>query len=147
MEEPFHPPLRQRLFSAFLRALNRVGIAVGPFSFLTVQGRKTRKSYTLPVTPIKQQGVLFVISPFGEVSWVRNARAAGVVSLSRGRWHERLAVHELSPQESAPLLKTYLTRFLPFVRSSFAVTPQSNLAEFAAEAPRHPVFQLTQEPD
>lgn len=147
MARTFHVPLRQRLFNAFIRMVNRVGGAVGPFSLLTVEGRKTRKRYAVPVAPIERNGTLFVVSPFGEVSWVRNVRAAGVVILSRGRTHKKLAVHELAPQERAPLLKDYLTRFRPFVRSSFEVTPQSELAAFVAEAPRHPVFQLTEEPD
>lgn len=145
MGSTFHPPLKQRLFNAFLRALGHTGVAVGPFSLLTVEGRKTGKSYTVPVTPIERNGMCWLVSPFGEVSWVRNARAAGGVTLSRGRMHKRLAVHELPPQERAPILKDYLTRFLPFVRSSFEVSPKSELAAFVAEAPRHPVFQLTEE--
>ena len=134
-------PLWQRLLSASVKSLNAVGVAVGPFSLLTVQGRTSGKSHTLPLAPIERNGKRWLVSPNGAVNWVRNVRAAGMVTLTRGRLHERLAVRELAPQESAPLLKEYVTRF-SIVRSSFEVTPQSDLAAFVAEAPRHPVFAL-----
>jgi hypothetical protein len=57
-----------------LRSLSRVGIPLGPFSLLTGKGRKTGKSYTFPVTPIARESKRWLISPYGEVSWVQNAR-------------------------------------------------------------------------
>lgn len=141
MVETFHMPARQRRFNAVLRSLARVGIPLGPFSLLTVRGRKTGKHYTTPVAPLALDGKRWLISPYGEVNWVRNARKAGEVTLTHGRRQERFRIRELPPGESAPILKAYLTRF-PVVRPSFAATAQSELAEFVAEASRHPVFQL-----
>ena len=54
------------------------------------------------------------------------------------RW---LAIRELSPAEAAPLLQRYVTR-VPITRPFFDAKPDSPLAAFEAEAPRHPVFQL-----
>jgi hypothetical protein len=68
-------------------------------------------------------------------------RSAGEVSLSRGGKTEILTIHELSPQESAPILKEYVTRE-SIVRPYFDAQPESGLDAFAAEAPRHPVFLL-----
>jgi len=141
MAKMYRTPLWQRLLNAFVKSLNSVAVAVGPFSLLTVQGRTSGKSHTLPVAPIERNGKRWLVSPNGAVNWVHNVRAAGMVTLTRGRLHERLAVRELAPQESAPILKEYVTRF-SIVRSSFEVTPQSDLAAFVAEAPRHPVFAL-----
>jgi deazaflavin-dependent oxidoreductase (nitroreductase family) len=146
MTVTFHAPLRQRIFNRVLRSLSRVGIPLGPFSLVTVRGRKTGKSYTFPVALIEQDGQRRLVSAYGEVSWVRNARAAGEVVLAHGRRRERFRIRELAPEESAPILKEYLIRFLPFVRSSFEATPDSELAAFVSEAPRHPVFQLLEQP-
>jgi deazaflavin-dependent oxidoreductase (nitroreductase family) len=129
-----------------LRLLNRLGIPLGPFTLVTVRGRKTGKSYTFPVTLIERDDKRWLVSAYGEVSWVRNARAAGEVVLAHGRKREWLGTRELPPEESAPILKEYLIRFLPFVRTSFEATPQSELAAFVSEALRHPVFQLVDQP-
>jgi hypothetical protein len=72
---------------------------------------------------------------------VHNARAAGQVELSRGRHTETVRVKELAPEAAAPVLKAYVQR-VPITRPYFDVTPDAPLAAFAAEAPKHPVFQV-----
>jgi len=62
----------------------------------------------------------------GEVGWVRNARAAGAVTLTRGLRVETVAIRELGPVEAAPVLKRYITRG-PITRPFFDVTPESDL--------------------
>jgi hypothetical protein len=52
-----------------------------------------------------------------------------------------VGIVELSPDEAAPVLKKYLSR-LPVVWPFFDVTPKSQIADFIAEAPRHPVFRI-----
>jgi deazaflavin-dependent oxidoreductase (nitroreductase family) len=146
MAVTFQAPLRHRLFKRVLCSLSRAGIPLGRFSLVTVRGRKTGKSYPFPVTLIEQDGLRWLVSAYGEVSWVRHVRAAGEVVLAHGRWCERFRIRELAPEESAPILKEYLIRFLPFVRSSFEATPDSELAAFVSEASRHPVFQLLEQP-
>jgi len=81
------------------------------------------------------------VAPYGAVGWVRNARAAGRVTLSRGSRSEVVRVAELGPEESAPVLKRYVTE-VPITRPFFDVTPDSPLDAFRAEAPRHPVFRI-----
>ena len=121
--------------------LNRWGIAAPNSYVLTVRGRKTGKSYSVPVMPVEENGQRWLVAPYGEVSWVRNARAAGEVMLSRGSRSETLKIREANPQESAPILKKYIARE-SMVRPYFDVQPDAPLEAFAAEAPRHPVFQL-----
>ncbi len=144
MIKTFRAPFRQRIFNALLRLLTSIGIPLGPFYLLTVRGRKTGKSYTLPVVIIAWNGKRWLVSPYGAVSWVQNARAAGEITLTHGRTHERLSIREVSSEESAPILKDYVTRF-PIVRRYFDATPQSELATFVSEASRHPVFQLMEQ--
>ena len=97
--------------------------------------------HTTPVTLVERDGKRWLVSPYGEVNWVKNARAAGEVSLFRGGVTESLKIHELSPQESAPILKEYIT-LEGIVRPYFDVSPDSSLDAFEAEAPKHPVFTL-----
>ncbi len=145
MPKQFRVTLGQRMFNTVLIALIGAGVPVGPFSLLTVQGRKTGKSYRLPVTPIEWDGKRWLVSPYGSVSWVLNARAAGTVTLTYGRTRELVGIVEQSPTVSAPILKAYLKRF-GYVRRGgyFDVTPESPLEAFIAEAPYHPVFQLVE---
>jgi hypothetical protein len=75
------------------------------------------------------------------VGGVRNARAAGQLTLSRGARSETLSIRELTAAEAAPVLQRYVTR-VPITRPYFDARPDSPLAAFEAEAPRHPVFVL-----
>ena len=81
------------------------------------------------------------MSPYGEVNWVRNARAAGQVTLSRGQQAEVVNIVELGPEESAPVLKKYPTQ-VPIVPRYFDVRPNSPIEAFTEEAPHHPVFRI-----
>ena len=82
------------------------------------------------------------MAPYGEVGWVRNARAAGEVQLRRKRRAETLQIEEVAPTSAAPVLRRYLQQ-VGVVRPFFDVTPTSPVAAFEREAPRHPVFRLT----
>jgi hypothetical protein len=82
-----------------------------------------------------------------EVGWVRNVRAAAEVELRRGGTAERCLAQEATADEAVPVLRSYLRQFRLVVGPYFDVTPSSPDAEFAAEAPRHPVFLLTRPPE
>ena len=83
------------------------------------------------------------MAPYGEVAWVRNARAAGEVELRRAGTTERVQVREATAGEAAPVLRSYLRKLKLVVGPYFDVTPSDSNAAFAAEAPHHPVFLLT----
>jgi hypothetical protein len=83
----------------------------------------------------------WLVAPYGERNWVRNARAAGWVELRRGRSRERLAVEELPPDDAVPVLREYY-RLGRVTRPFFDVAPTSSDEEWLAEAPRHPVFRV-----
>lgn len=130
-----------RLVNRLMIRLNRWGIAAPNSYVLTVHGRKTGKAYSAPVLLVEENGQRWLVAPYGEVNWVRNARAVGEVTLSRGSKSETLKIRALDPPDCAPILKKYITRE-SIVRPYFDVQPDAPLAAFVVEAPRHPVFQL-----
>jgi hypothetical protein len=137
----YHLGRARRLVNAVMSPLARVGLAGRHTYNLTVRGRNTGRPYSLPVILI-EDGERWLVAPYGEVGWVRNARAAGEVELSRAGRSETLRIEEVGPERSAPILQQYLKQ-VPVVRPFFDVTPNSQLADFIGEAPRHPVFRLT----
>ena len=113
-------------------------------ALLTVRGRVTGQPHTTPVVPVKSDGQVWVVSPFGDVGWVRNVRVAGRLELHRGDEQTTYTARELEPAEAVPVLRAYLS--MPserFVRRDFEVTSTSTDEAVEAEAGRHPVFALT----
>ena len=133
--------LWRRLVNRIIRVLLRIGVSPPHTYLLTVRGRKSGHPYSTPVTLVEEAGKRWLVAPYGEVSWVRNARAAKQVTLSRGRRFETVGIVELAAEDAAPVLKKYLAQ-VAVVRPFFDVTPNSNVREFAAEASRHPVFRV-----
>jgi len=121
--------------------LVRIGLGPKDTYLLTVPGRRTGKPYTTPVTLVQTGEGRWLVAPYGAVSWVRNARAAGRVTLRRGNRTEEAAVTEVDARAAAPVLQRYLAA-IRIVRPYFDVTPDSPVEDFVAEAPRHPVFSL-----
>lgn len=141
MARGYHLGPARRLVNALVSALLRAGLGPARTYLLGVRGRKSGRTLTTPVTLVEHGGRRWLVAPYGDVGWVRNARAAGVVTLRRGRHAETLQIVELPPEEAAPVLQRYVTE-VPITRPYFDVTPSSDLAAFRAEAPRHPVFRL-----
>jgi deazaflavin-dependent oxidoreductase (nitroreductase family) len=131
----------RRAANRLVRLLLKLGLMPGPTYLLTVPGRRTGRPLSTPVTLVEEGDSRWLVAPYGDVAWVRNARAAGQITLSRGRRSETLPIRELSPAEAAPVLQRYITR-VPITRPYFDARPDSPLAAFIAEAPRHPVFHL-----
>ena len=145
MAKTYHLGRARRLVNATMGPLARLGLA-GRHTFgLTGRGRKCGTSYSIPVILIEDGG-RWLVAPYGDVGWVRNARAAGEVQITRAGRSERLEINEVDAEEAAPILQRYLKR-VPVVRPFFDVSPGSPLAEFETEAPHHPVFRLTNPSD
>jgi deazaflavin-dependent oxidoreductase (nitroreductase family) len=132
---------RRRAANRLVRLLLKLGLMPGPTYLLTVAGRRTGRPLSTPVTLVEEGDARWLVAPYGEVAWVRSARAAGQVTLSRGKHSETLPIRELPATEAAPVLQRYVAR-VPITRPYFDAKPDSPLATFIAEAPRHPVFQL-----
>jgi deazaflavin-dependent oxidoreductase (nitroreductase family) len=131
-----------------IRRLVGAGMPFGPNVLLTVRGRTSGVPRTFPVAVVEVRGRRFVQSPFGEVNWVRNLRAAGEAMVSKGRRQETVDAVEISPEEGGPILREALA---PYVRSRvlakvlgrfFDLRSTSTPEEYVAEARRHPMFEL-----
>ena len=145
MAKQFRPSIGSRLANRLLTRLLRAGRGPSFMRLLTVVGRRSGRDYTTPVVPVVTDRGRWLVSPYGEVSWVRNARAAGTVTLSRGQVAETLVVTELDAEQAAPVLRTYLAMKPAgrFIRAYFEVTPDSSDDELVRDAPHHPVFELS----
>lgn len=121
--------------------LVRLGLGPARTYLLTVAGRRSGAPRSTPVTLVVEGGRRWLVSPYGEVAWVRNLRAAGGATLARGGRTEEIVIRELNAEEAAPVLKLYVAR-VPITRPYFDVKPESGLEAFRAEAPRHPVFAI-----
>ncbi len=142
MAKTYQVNFATRMRDSLIMALLRVGVNMGTTSLLTVRGRKSGQPHTVPVRLIEQESHSFLVAPYGVVQWVRNLRAAGTATLTRGRRAEPISVTELPAQEAAPVLKQYLINVAE-VRPYFDATKDSPLEAFEREVPRHPVFQIT----
>jgi len=138
---PYRKSLWRRALNALVRPLARRGLTGPRTHLLTVPGRKTGKLWSTPVSIVEDRGERWLVAPYGDRNWVKNARAAGWVELRRGRRRERLAVQELSPEQAVPVLRRYF-ELGRVTRPFFDVGLESSDEEWLAEALRHPVFCL-----
>jgi len=133
--------LRRQALNPLVAPLVRLGLAGKRGHILTVPGRKSGRPYSTPVLLVIDGEQRYLVAPYGERQWVKNARAAGEVELTRARRTTRHAIEELGPEDAAPVLREYL-RSTPVVKRFFEASRNDSLEAFAAEAPRHPVFRL-----
>jgi deazaflavin-dependent oxidoreductase (nitroreductase family) len=138
---PYRKSLWRRALNAVVRPLARAGLTGPRTHLLTVPGRASGKPWSTPVSIVRLGGERWLVAPYGDRNWVKNARAAGQVELRRGRRRELLAVEELMPAEAVPVLREYY-RASRVTRPFFAVTLDSSAEEWLAAAPRHPAFRL-----
>jgi len=110
-------PRSVSLFSPILKSLLIAGVPLGPNGLVTIRGRTTGLPRTTPLAIIAVAGRRWVWSPWGEVHWVHNLRAAGRATVSvRGRKDEVTAT-ELDPKERVGFFRDVLeplARSLPF---------------------------------
>jgi deazaflavin-dependent oxidoreductase (nitroreductase family) len=145
----YRPGLGTKLANAMLSALLRRGGGPPFMRLLTVEGRSTGQPRSTPVVPVEVDGGRWLVAPYGEVGWVRNVRAAGQVTLRRGKLSETLAATEVAPGDAVSVLRRYLAMKPTgrIVKAYFDVDPDASDDAFAREAPRHPVFELTPLPE
>ena len=136
------------ILNPLIRRLLGAGLPFGPNVLLTVRGRSSGLPRTFPVAILELGGRRFVQSPFGEVNWVHNLRAAGEAVVSKGRGHQRVDAIEVVPEDGGSLLREALA---PYVRSRvlrpvlgrfFHLRTDSTLDEYVAQARTHPMFEL-----
>ncbi len=118
----------RRVANLLVRALLRIGIGPRHTYLLTARGRKSDRTHSTPVTLVEEDGLRWLVAPYGEVAWVRNVRAAGEdLRIASPGGHARAqALHQRGPDHP------------PY----FDLTRVFDSTVFAAEASRHPVFRI-----
>lgn len=136
------PSSGEKFFNRAFGFLAGLGIAPSFIYLLEVRGRKSGKLYSTAINLLEIDGRKFLVAPRGRTQWVRNAEAAGEVTLKRGSRREyRLRV--LADSEKPEVLKTYLTNYKGAVGRFFRIPPAAPVEEFAKIAAGYPVFELT----
>ena len=102
-----------RVFNPIARALLALGIPLGPDVLLTVRGRKSGLPSSTPVAVAEISGRLWLISPFGDVDWARNLRAAGRATLTGARRTDHVLATELGRSDAIAFYRDMLD---PYVR-------------------------------
>jgi len=107
--ERVRPPWWLKPANKVFIQMSRLGMSFGGESpvVMTVRGRKSGRDRSTPVTPMTVDGERYVVGGFPGADWVRNVRAAGEVTLTRGRKHERVRMVELSPDDARPILRAF----------------------------------------
>jgi len=146
-DDSIRPPWWLKPMNKVFMTVLKLGLPVGGKEspvILTVVGRKSGQPRSTPITPMTIAGKRYAVGGFPGADWVRNARAAGEATLTRGRDHERVRVVELTTEEARPLLRAFPTEVptgVGFMKRSGLVidgTPD----EFEALAGRCAVFRF-----
>ncbi|KZS75987.1 deazaflavin-dependent nitroreductase [Mycobacterium kansasii] len=103
------PPWWLKATNKVMMIVSRLGVAYGKEgpAVLTVPGRKSGIPRSTPVTPMTVAGKCYVVAGFPGADWVENVRAAGEVTLARGRRSERLRLVALPPDQARPILRAF----------------------------------------
>jgi len=147
-----NPTSEFRAPSAVEKVFNRVfgwlvGLGLG-FSYnylLQVRGRKSGKLYSTPIDLLERDGTRYLVAPRGRTQWVRNAEAAGVVTLKKGSHSQNFRLRAITGEEKLPLLKAYLDTFRREVQRYFPVPAGSPPEVFLPLADAYPVFELVRD--
>jgi hypothetical protein len=157
-----HAPWLIRLMNPMFKPYLALGLPGGPNVLLTVRGRTSGRLRTVPVAFLGLGDRMFVQASYGDVNWARNIRVASEAILKKGRASETLTAVELTPEVAGPILRDALAPFQfsglvrrvvgPVERPPvgvlryFRLRVDDTLADYVAEARRHPMFELHRDP-
>jgi deazaflavin-dependent oxidoreductase (nitroreductase family) len=136
------PGATERVFNRIFGFLVGLGLGFSYNYLLQVRGRKSGKIYSTPIDLLERGGKRFLVAPRGRTQWVRNAEAAGEVTLKKGSKRERFRLRVLSDAEKPEILKAYLDQFKREVQRYFPVPAGSPLDAFRQLVESYPAFEL-----
>jgi len=121
-----------------------IGMGVGPshIYLLQVRGRKSGKLFSTPVDLLDLNGKRYLVAPRGRTQWVRNAEAAGEVTLKKGSSVQKYRLRTIAGPDKPEILKAYLDSYKKEVQRYFPVSAGSPAQDFAAVAESYPAFEL-----
>jgi deazaflavin-dependent oxidoreductase (nitroreductase family) len=130
------------VFNRVFGALVGLGLGMRHNYLVQVRGRKSGKVYSTPIDLLELRGKRFLVAPRGRTQWVRNAEAAGEVTLKRGSFRKAFQIRPLSDADKPEILKAYLDSFKTTVQRYFPVVAGSSAEALVAVAKDYPVFEL-----
>jgi deazaflavin-dependent oxidoreductase (nitroreductase family) len=136
------PSAVERLFNRIFGSLVGLGLGFSYNYLLQVRGRKSGRIYSTPINLLEFGGKRFLVAPRGRTQWVRNAEAAGEVTLKKGRKQQRFQLRRVADAEKPEILKAYLDNFKREVQRYFPVPAGSPILAFEKVTQSYPVFEL-----
>ncbi|NUS13156.1 MAG: nitroreductase family deazaflavin-dependent oxidoreductase [Streptomyces sp.] len=137
---------KQKVRNRVVVFFHRIGLPFGPMQLLTVPGRKTGIPRTNPVAPVTIDGVTYICQAYPHADWVKNARAAGHGTLTRGRRTRAVELVEVPEAERGAVLREFPAQnprgVGAFVRNGLVAAPTAEA--FAAAGPAVPMFRATE---
>jgi deazaflavin-dependent oxidoreductase (nitroreductase family) len=140
------PTAIDKAFNRFFGFLLGLGLGFQHNYLLEVRGRKSGKLYSTPINLLEIGGKRYLVAPRGRTQWVRNAEAAGEVTLKKGRFRQVFRLRPVADADKLPFLKAYLDNFRAAVQRYFPVPAGSDIQAFVAVAASYPVFELEATP-
>jgi deazaflavin-dependent oxidoreductase (nitroreductase family) len=136
------PSSTERIFNRVFGFLVGLGLGFSYNYLLEVRGRKSGKLYSTPINLLELKGKRFLVAPRGRTQWVRNAEAAGEVTLKKGSIRHTFRLRPVPDAERPEILKAYLDTFKREVQKYFPVPAGLPPAAFAEVSSSYPVFEL-----
>jgi deazaflavin-dependent oxidoreductase (nitroreductase family) len=139
----FHEPSAvEKLFNRTFGFLVGLGLGFSYNHLLQVRGRKSGKLYSTPIDLLELNGKRYLVAPRGRTQWVRNAEAAGEITLKKGSSRQQYRLSSIPDAERPAILKAYLDNFKKEVQRYFPVPAGSPEKAFAELTASYPVFEL-----
>jgi deazaflavin-dependent oxidoreductase (nitroreductase family) len=136
------PSAVEKIFNRVFGFLVGVGLGYSYNYLLQVRGRKSGKLYSTPINLLERDGKRFLVAPRGRTQWVRNAEAAGEVTLKKGSTRQKFRLRPTAETEKPEILKAYLDTFKREVQRYFPVAAGSPAQSFVELSTSYPVFEL-----
>ena len=95
-------------FGPVTKFLLAARVPLGYNALTTLPGRTSGEPRTTPLAIIDVDGRRWVWSPWGDVNWVRNLRAAGHATITRGGRTEEVRATELDPEQRVAFFRDVL---------------------------------------
>jgi deazaflavin-dependent oxidoreductase (nitroreductase family) len=132
----------EKIFNRIFGFFVGLGFGFSHNYLLEVRGRKTGRLHSTPVDLLELNGKSYLVAPRGRTQWVRNAEAAGGVTLKKGSTRRKFRLSPIPDTAKPQILKAYLDSFKREVQRYFPIPAGSPQESFAAIAQSYPAFEL-----
>ena len=137
------PSATEKIFNRVFGFLIGIGLGFSYNYLLQVRGRKSGNLYSTPINLLEWKGKRFLVAPRGRTQWVRNAEAAGEITLKKGSSRLKFHLLPVAEAQKPEILKGYLDSFAREVQRYFPVAAGSPVDAFVDLAGSYPVFELS----